>query len=150
ANVLSSLILIKANNSVRDSLKCSHKWLQTVLPLFLSSAWNRSVTIGTQPPQPVPARVHCLTAATESSCCWRIDSQICLLLMLLQEQTCASSAIEFVRSSPAPALPLPTTSSWGAQGSSVPALAKAESAPKSLASPTRTPPSRCFPSRLSS
>ena len=51
-------------SSCRVKAKCSQRRCLTARPRALSSAWRTSLTIGMQPPQPVPARVHAFTAST--------------------------------------------------------------------------------------
>src|SRR5580704_3116863 len=125
SKVFSCLTLMTANSSVRDSEKCSHTRLTTALPSRLSSACNKSVANGKQPPQPVPARVQCLIAPTESRFCSRIAATICCFVTLLHEQIWASPDIE---SAPAAAGPpgLPTKRSCGGHSSTEPLLARIE------------------------
>ena len=89
---MNPLILTIWNSSCRVYAKCSQRLLLTFLPAAARWALSRSVTRGTQPPQPVPALVHVLTAPRVVSPWSRMAWQICPLVTLLQEQTWAPSA----------------------------------------------------------
>ena len=81
-----------------------------------------------QPPQPVPALVQALTSASVVSPCSRIAWQICALLTLLHEQTCALSG-KPLAPPPRPFSPGGTISSPGGQGSGSPLRQSASSVP---------------------
>ena len=91
-NVRSFLAFTMANNSVRESGKCSHKMVDDRAAGLFQLAFKRSVTSGTQPPQPVPAFVQLLSASSVSAPS-RIAAQIAPFDTLLQEQTWAESGI---------------------------------------------------------
>src|SRR5215210_7077326 len=61
------------------------------LPSFLRVLSTRSLSIGTHPPQPVPAFVHFFIASTFSQLCSETTLQIVPLLTLSQLHISASS-----------------------------------------------------------
>src|SRR5690606_41517436 len=91
---------MRSNSSCRLKLKCSHIVLRIYLPCFFMVYATRSLTIGTQPPQPEPAFVHFLTSSACSHPCCVTASHICALVMPSQLQI---SALSGRASSPAPA-----------------------------------------------
>src|SRR5262249_46648875 len=122
---------------------CSHSSFLTALPAAASSAFSRSVTSGMQPPQPVPALVVFLRSARLQVPA-RTALQICPLVTLLHEHTCAASD--------SVTLPLPSRapnkSSSGDAGKLSPLRKSCVSVAYSAASPTRMPPSRRVRSAL--
>src|SRR6516165_12555407 len=85
-------IRTRSNSSWRLYGKCSHRWSVTAMPALTSSSLTMSVTIGTQPPQPVPALVADFTCATSVSPSDLTASQIAAFDTLLQLQTRALPA----------------------------------------------------------
>jgi hypothetical protein len=55
------------NNSWRVCAKCSHRWFTVALPSAASSSLRIALTLGRQPPQPVPAFVSFFSAASSVS-----------------------------------------------------------------------------------
>src|SRR5262245_53813216 len=97
-------------------------------PAFFNSALSKSVTSGTQPPQPVPALVQHLRESSVSEPS-RTAAQIAPFDTLLQEQTWAASD-NASRPMAAPLDPLaPTSSSCGLQGSGASLLLSMSSLP---------------------
>ncbi len=125
-----------SNSSAREYVKCSHSALLTSTPDFSSSC----LSIGTQLPQVVPARVHDLMPGTSVTPLSAMAERMSPAHTLLHEQTCASSG----RSRLAPA-PLNSRSD-GAAGSSLPTNGRSEV--YGDASPTQMPPSSVRASSL--
>src|SRR5688572_14037278 len=124
--------------------------LRTYLPCSFILCSIRSFTIGTHPPQPVPAFVHFLMASMESQLFSFTAVHILSLLTLSQLQINASSGKLITPAPlPEPALLLaPNIISSGSGGSTILFLHVCNNILYCVVSPTRMPPSNCFPSAL--
>ena len=129
-----------SNSSARDCLKCSHTAFDCSTPHAVSS-FDSS---GTHEPHAVPARVHALSFGTESQPSSWTARVIVPLETALHEQICAASGSASTPTAAPP--PAGARIAPGSAGSGRPTSARRVL--YSVASPTRTPPRRVFPSSV--
>src|SRR3954451_18446209 len=98
-NVVMPVTCTTSNSSARECVKCSQRAVLCSTPDSLSSV----LSIGTQEPQLVPARVQAFTPATSVRPCSTIAPQIVPFVTALHEQTWAESGIDPAPNSTPPA-----------------------------------------------
>ena len=147
--VFNEWIFARSNNSWRLLSKCSHRTLRTYFPWAAIDESIISFSIGTHPPQPVPAFVHFFMASTLSHPFSVTLSQIVFLVTASQLHISAASVKWFTPAPPAfSPLTVPIMISSGLGGNTILFLHVCNNILYCDASPTNIPPSKILPSSL--